>query len=51
MSDDEFAAAGGNSSVVHTDLMIGTAEMDVDGLLKSGDMEPVMRHGEWAFSV
>jgi aminopeptidase len=51
MSDDEFSAAGGNGSLVHVDFMIGSVEMDVDGLSKDGAKEPVMRNGEWAFDV
>jgi aminopeptidase len=50
LSDDEFAQAGGNDSLVHVDFMIGSGEMDVDGF-KDGVAEPVMRHGEWAFKL
>jgi len=50
-SDDEFAAAGGNLSLIHVDFMIGSGEMDVDGLTESGEAEPVMRNGEWAFDI
>ncbi|MFN2281923.1 MAG: aminopeptidase [Anaerolineales bacterium] len=49
MTDEEFAAAGGNQSLVHVDFMFGSEEMDVDGLLPDGSSEPVMRKGEWAF--
>ena len=51
MTDEEFAAAGGNKSLVHTDFMIGSAEMDIDGLTSDGSKEPIMRQGEWAFEV
>jgi aminopeptidase len=51
MSDDEFAAAGGNKSMIHTDFMIGSGEMDVDGFREDGTAEPIMRGGEWAFEV
>ncbi len=51
MSDEEFAAAGGNRSLLHVDFMIGSAELDVDGLTEAGQSEPVMRQGEWAFEV
>jgi aminopeptidase len=51
MSDDEFAAAGGNHSLIHIDFMIGSGEMDVDGLTKDGTAEPIMRSGEWAFET
>lgn len=49
MSDEEFTAAGGNQSLVHVDFMFGSREMDLDGLLADGTVEPVMRNGEWAF--
>jgi aminopeptidase len=49
MSDEEFAAAGGNDSLAHVDFMIGSNQMDIDGLTAAGDSEPVMRAGEWAF--
>jgi len=51
MSPDEFAAAGGNYSMTHVDFMIGSREMDIDGVLEDGTVEPVMRNGEWAFQV
>ena len=51
MSDKDFAQAGGNDSLTHVDLMFGSGEMDVDGLLADGTSEPVMRKGEWAFDV
>jgi leucyl aminopeptidase (aminopeptidase T) len=28
--------------------MIGSPELDVDGVLSDGAVEPVMRRGEWA---
>lgn len=49
MTEDEFTAAGGNISLIHTDFMIGSGEMDVDGIREDGSTEPVMRKGEWAF--
>jgi aminopeptidase len=47
MSDEEFEAAGGNRSATHVDFMIGSAELDVDGVRPDGAAEPVMRKGEW----
>lgn len=47
ISVDEFAAAGGNVSLIHVDFMIGSSAMDVDGLLSDGSAEPLMRQGEW----
>jgi aminopeptidase len=51
MSADEFAAAGGNLSLIHVDFMVGSGEIDVDGLAADGSAEPVMRQGEWAFET
>ncbi len=51
MSDTEFAAVGGNSSLGHIDFMIGSGLMDVDGLKIDGTAEPIMRDGEWAYEV
>ena len=51
MTDEEFAAEGGNTSLIHTDFMIGSSEMDIDGITEDGIREPVMRQGEWAFDV
>ena len=48
MSPEDFAAAGGNNSVTHVDFMIGSDEMDIDGVLADGTTEVVMRSGEWA---
>ena len=49
LSLEEFAVRGGNSSLVHSDFMIGSGEMNIDGVLPDGNTEPVMRDGEWAF--
>ena len=48
MNDAEFERAGGNRSGVHVDFMIGSGELDVDGVLPNGATEPLMRKGEWA---
>ncbi len=48
MEDQEFERAGGNRSAVHVDFMIGSGELDVDGVRSDGSTEPVMRKGEWA---
>jgi aminopeptidase len=31
--------------------MIGSGEMEIDGITTAGKAEPVMRGGEWAFEV
>ncbi|TDQ21289.1 aminopeptidase T [Phyllobacterium brassicacearum] len=47
LSPDEVAARGGNKSLIHIDWMIGSGEIEVDGINKDGSVVPVMRKGEW----
>ncbi|MBS9476511.1 aminopeptidase [Ancylobacter radicis] len=47
LTPEELAARGANSSLIHIDWMIGSGEVDVDGISASGEAEPVMRRGEW----
>jgi aminopeptidase len=49
MSSEEFERAGGNQSATHVDFMIGSADLNVDGVLTSCAVEPIMRQGDWAF--
>jgi aminopeptidase len=51
MTDDEFERAGGNRSATHVDFMIGSPELDIDGVLANGRTEPLMRRGDWAVGV
>jgi aminopeptidase len=51
MSMEDFRAAGGNTSLTHVDFMIGSGQMDIDGVCPDGSLEPVMRQGEWAFGL
>ncbi|MFC0407350.1 aminopeptidase [Roseomonas elaeocarpi] len=48
LTDEDFVRQGGNKSLIHIDWMIGSAEVDVDGISADGTAEPVMRRGEWA---
>lgn len=51
MNADELIAHGINDSVTHLDFMIGSAEIQIDGIRADGEREAVMRDGEWAFRV
>lgn len=51
LTDEEFAARGGNQSLIHVDFMIGSDQLDMDGITADGRAEPVLRKGEWAFNV
>lgn len=48
LSESDFEAAGGNLSTTHVDFMIGSGQLDIDGVLPDGSSEAVMRKGEWA---
>ena len=41
--------AGGNSSNIHVDWMIGSERMDIDGITADGNIKSVMRGGEWSY--
>jgi aminopeptidase len=47
MTDEEFERAGGNRSAVHVDFMIGSRQLDVDGIGSDNAAEPLMRGGDW----
>jgi aminopeptidase len=47
LSDAELSARGANESLIHVDWMIGSGELDVDGLRTDGAAVPLMRRGEW----
>jgi aminopeptidase len=49
LSNEEFMAKGGNLSNGHADVMIGSDEMDVDGVFADGSSEPLMRKGQFVF--
>jgi aminopeptidase len=49
LTEDQLEAKGINVSVTHEDFMIGSADMDIDGVLEDGTVEPVFRKGNWAF--
>ena len=42
--------AGGNSSNIHVDWMIGSERMDIDGITADGNIKSVMRGGEWSYN-
>ncbi len=47
LSEVQRLEAGANDSLIHVDWMIGSGQVDVDGVLPSGDRTPLMRAGEW----
>lgn len=49
MSQEELEKNGLNISITHNDFMIGSADMDIDGIKEDGTVEPIFRGGNWAF--
>lgn len=49
LEEGQLESLGINVSIVHEDFMIGSAEMDIDGILPDGTVEPIFRKGNWAF--
>ncbi|HEX2529443.1 MAG TPA: aminopeptidase [Geminicoccus sp.] len=47
LTPEQVAEQGGNQSLIHIDWMIGSGEIDIDGLRADGAAVPVMRQGEW----
>ncbi len=48
MTPEELQAHGVNASITHNDFMIGSADMDIDGIQHDGTIVPVFRKGDWA---
>jgi len=44
---EALAKRGANASLIHIDWMIGSGEVDLDGITQSGAVEPLMRGGEF----
>lgn len=47
MDNAALAKLGANESLIHVDWMIGSADMDVDGIAADGTAVPLMRKGAW----
>ncbi len=48
LTPEQIAAQGGIKSLIHIDWMVGSAEIDIDGIHTDGRRVPVFRKGEWA---
>ena len=47
LAPEERHARGLNHSAIHTDFMIGSTELEVDGVDAQGEAVPILRHGDW----
>lgn len=48
MTEAELKAAGLNRSQAHVDFMVGSSQMNIDGIKHDGSVVPVFRNGDWA---
>jgi aminopeptidase len=47
LTPEERHERGVNHSSIHTDFMIGSNELEVDGVTKDGEAVPILRNGDW----
>ena len=49
LSEEELFEKGLNDSIGHTDFMIGSDDLSIDGVTEDGKTVPIFRNGTWAF--
>ena len=49
MTKEELYEIGVNDAGNHTDFMIGSDDLSIDGVDEHGNMHPIVRNGTWAF--
>lgn len=49
MTNEECKQAGINDSAIHVDFMIGTDDLEINGIDENGNTVPVFKNGNWAF--
>jgi aminopeptidase len=47
LGSEERSGRGVNHSSVHTDFMIGSNELEIDGIDAAGNATPILRSGDW----
>ena len=48
LTKEALVRGGANQSLIHVDWMIGSGQLDIDGVRADGTAEPLMRQGDWA---
>ncbi len=49
MTEEQLKEAGANLSLTHVDFMVGSKDLDIDGIDEDGNVHPIFRKGNWAF--
>jgi aminopeptidase len=47
LDPEERSARGVNHSSIHTDFMIGSNAVEIDGVTANGEAVPILRNGDW----
>ena len=47
MNEKQLAEHGMNQSLQHVDFMVGTKDVNIDGIGYDGKVVPLFRDGEW----
>lgn len=47
LSDEQLEERGVNTSITHVDFMIGSDQLNIDGVTKSGETIAIFRDGNW----
>ncbi|MDQ0190016.1 aminopeptidase [Alicyclobacillus cycloheptanicus] len=47
LSREELLARGANDSLTHVDFMMGSSDLNIDGIKADGQTVPVFRNGNW----
>jgi aminopeptidase len=50
LAPEERHARGINHSSIHTDFMIGSAEVEISGVTAAGEEVPILRRGDWVLA-
>jgi aminopeptidase len=51
MSKEQLEENGANDSITHVDFMIGSKELDIDGIQADGTVVPIFEQGNWVSLV
>ncbi len=49
LSEEQLLEKGANQSKMHVDFMIGTSDLNIDGIKEDGTVVPVFRNGDFVF--
>ena len=50
-TDEECKKRGINESMIHVDFMIGSKDMSIVGITKTGERVQIFKDGDWAFAI